>query len=130
MTLIDSPNCEHCGAIDTLTHFFVECGYVYQFWVDLHNWINTVYSEWLPFSFTLENILFGIEEVTEFSLVINYISLIAKYFINTNRLKSIYTLDIRAFLSMLKYKLRIEKNISMKNQNSHFDKFSRVFEAI
>ena len=130
MTLIDSPNCEHCGAIDTLTHFFVECGYVYQFWVDLHNWINTVYSEWPPFSFTLENILFGIEEVTEFSLVINYISLIAKYFINTNRLKSIHTLDIRAFLSMLKYKLRIEKNISMKNQNSHFDKFSRVFEAI
>ena len=119
MTLIDSPNCEHCGAIDTLTHFFC------RVWLCL-----CLYSERPPFSFTLENILFGIEEVTEFSLVINYISLIAKYFINTNRLKSIYTLDIRAFLSMLKYKLRIEKNISMKNQNSHFDKFSRVFEAI
>ena len=56
--------------------------------------------------------------------------LIAKHFINANRLKSTHILDMRAFFSMLKYKLRIEKNISIKNQNSYFDKFSRVFEAI
>ena len=48
----------------------------------------------------------------------------------TNRLKSNHALDPMTFFSILKFKLRIEKNISMKNKNTHFDKFSRVFEAI
>ena len=130
MTLVDSPNCEHCGALDTLTHFFVDCHYVSQFWIKLQDWINAVYNEIHPFLFTNESIIFGIEQVTDFSKVINYITLIAKYFINTIRLKSSHILDMRVFFSILKYKLRIEKNISMRNQNSHFDKFSRIFEAI
>ena len=130
MTLVDDPNCEHCGALDTLSHFFVDCPYVSQFWINLQEWVNSVYTEIDPLSFTTENIIFGLDGVTDYTQVINYISLIAKYFINTNRLKSIHTLEMRTFFSMLKYKLRIEKHISMKNQNSNFDKYSKVFEAI
>ena len=130
MTIIDSPNCEHCGTLDTIIHFFVECDYVVQFWSHLQNWINTVYSERIAFHYTEQNILFGINDATEFSKVVNYISLIAKYFIYTNRLKSNHVLDMRTFFSILKYKLRIEKNISTKNKSTHFDKFIRTFEAI
>lgn len=130
MTLVDDPNCEHCGALDTLSHFFVDCPYVSQFWINLQEWVNSVYTEIDPLSFTTENIIFGMDGVTDYTQVINYISLIAKYFINTNRLKSTHTLEMRTFFSMLKYKLRIEKHISMKNQNSNFDKYSKVFEAI
>ena len=130
MTIIDSPNCEHCGTLDTIIHFFVECDYVVQFWSHLQNWINTVYSERNAFHYTQQNVLFGINEATEFSKVVNYISLIAKYFIYTNRLKSNHVLDMRTFFSILKYKLRIEKNISTKNKSTHFDKFIRTFEAI
>ena len=130
MTLIDCPNCEHCRALDTIFHFFVDCDYVAQFWNNLQNWINAVYSEGSAFHFTNENIIFGINSVTEFSKVVNYISLIAKYFIYTNRLKSQHVLDMRTFFSILKYKLKIERNISMKNKDTYFNKFTRIFEAI
>ena len=129
MTIVDNPNCEHCGASDTIIHFFVDCDYVAQFWNTLQDWINAVYRD-NNLLFSAENIIFGIDGETEISKVINYISLIAKYFIYTNRLKSNHALDPMTFFSILKFKLRIEKNISMKNKNTHFDKFSRVFEAI
>ena len=129
MTIVDNPNCEHCGASDTIIHFFVDCDYVAQFWNTLQDWINAVYRD-NNLLFSAENIIFGIDGETEISKVINYISLIAKYFIYTNRLKSNHALDPMTFFSILKFKLRIEKNISMRNKNTHFDKFSRVFEAI
>ena len=119
MTLVDDPNCEHCGALDTLSHFFVDCPYVSQFWINLQEWVNSVYTEIDPLSFTTENIIFGLDGVTDYTQVINYISLIAKYFINTNRLKSIHTLYRNE-------DLLLHVKIQIKNRKTHLDEKSKL----
>ena len=130
MKIVESPLCEHCGTVDTLIHFFTECNYVALFWTQIANWISPIHPEISEINFTHENILFGFEGHSNHIQVLNYIILLAKHFIYINRLKNNHDLNMITFLSILKYKLRIEKNISLRNKNTLFDKFSRVFDAI
>ena len=130
MRILDSPNCQHCGMTDTLIHFFSECNYVALFWQNLQNWLSTIYNERGPLVFSPKTIIFGFEGNSDYSKVINYITLLSKYFIYVKRLKNDFTLDMRAFLSFLRYKLTIEKNIALRNKTSHFDKFTRIHQSL
>ena len=127
MRVIDSPNCEHCGEIDSLIHFFIECNYVAVFWNNLQNWASTIYNEQAPLIFSPGIVIFGFEGNSDYAKAINYIILLAKYFIYVKRLQNDFTMDMRAFLSFLRYKLRIEKNIAMRNKSSQFEKFMRIY---
>ena len=130
MKLIDSPNCQHCGEIDTLIHFFTECNYIANFWNDLQNWVSTIYNERGPLILSTKTILFGHEGTSDYVKVVNYIILLSKYFIYVKRLQNDFNLDLQAFLSFLRYKLSIEKNIATKNKSSYFVKFVRIHGSL
>ena len=130
MRLIDSPNCQHCGETDTLIHFFTECNYIANFWNDLQNWVSTIYNERGPLILSTKTILFGHEGTSDYVKVVNYIILLSKYFIYVKRLQNDFNLDLQAFLSFLRYKLSIEKNIATKNKSSYFVKFVRIHGSL
>lgn len=35
--LVDSPLCKHCNEFETNDHFFIECSYIRNFWITIHN---------------------------------------------------------------------------------------------
>ena len=130
MRILDTPNCDHCGETDSLMHFFTECNYVAVFWNDLQNWFSALYNERAPIVFSPEMLIFGYEGNSNYAKALNYVLLLSKYLIHAKRMKNDFTLDMRTFLFFLKYKLRIEKNIAMRNKSSYFEKFQRIFISL
>ena len=129
--LIDSNKCEVCPyEIDTLSHFFVACPYVNAFWNQVILWINMIYINNQIIDITDQIILFGLEDEVENSAALNYIILLAKYFIYRHRVNGDHNLNLQAFQAGLYYKLKIEKIIAVKNKTTHFNKFSNVFEVL
>ena len=111
-------------------HFFTECNYVAVFWNDLQNWFSALYNERAPIVFSSEMLIFGYEGNSDYAKALNYVLLLSKYLIHAKRMKNDFTLDMRTFLFFLKYKLRIEKNIAMRNKSSYFEKFQRIFISL
>ena len=75
-------------------------------------------------------LIFGYEGNSDYAKVVNYVLLLSKYLIYVKRLKNEFTIDMREFLSFLRYKLMIEKNIAMRNKSSYFDKFMRIYMSV
>ena len=81
MNIKDNDYCEFCGELDTLIHFFVNCSYVSQVWVQAENIIPCFIGR--KFVFTDKIKLIGItqNEVSfqkEQRIYINLINLIVK----------------------------------------------------
>ena len=128
MRILESSSCEHCGEVDTLMHFFIECNYVANFWNNLQHWLSTIYNDRAPLILAPQTIIFGYEGNTDYTKVVNYIILLSKYFLFVKRMKNDFNMEMRAFLAFLKYKLGIERNIALRNKSSNFNKFARIYE--
>ena len=128
MRILESSACEHCGEVDTLMHFFIECNYVANFWNNLQHWLSTIYNDRAPLILAPQTIIFGYEGNTDYTKVVNYIILLSKYFLFVKRMKNDFNMEMRAFLAFLKYKLGIERNIALRNKSSNFNKFARIYE--
>lgn len=121
MKLIDNPVCNYCNnnIIDDLKHFFLWCPQVFKFWQSLFEWINRTQM----FTSTLttgiadfeENILFGFQIVDNVFQCINYVILIAKFFIYRQRLFANNNIDFLEFLGNLKYKLKVKQISEIRN---------------
>ncbi len=81
-----------------------------------------------------EYILFGFSGKSDNTIVANYCILYAKQYIYLEKLQSKnkntnFNVDFRAYLSHLKYILKMEESICIKNnQKFKFDKFIIIYE--
>ena len=121
MKLIDDPSCNYCNDVDDLKHFFIWCPQVFKFWQSLFVWINhtkvctsTLTTHIADFD---ENILFGFQIIDNVFQCINYIILIAKFYIYRQRLFANNNIDFLEFLGTLKYKLKVKKLSEIRNLN-------------
>ena len=63
--------------------------------------------------------------------VLNYCVLLAKHHIYINKITQNNSLDFYTYLIYLKQKLKMEKEICIKdNDNKAFDKFSIIFDGL
>ena len=132
MKIINNNLCEVCNNMtDTLSHFFVECSYVAEFWKQIFRWIITISEEYAQtFKIDEKSILFGIEGRTPITDVCNYIILYAKYFIHRHRIYGEHILIFRKFQLELRYKFSIERAIARKNKTNDFNKFLTIYELL
>ena len=130
MKISDSPLCTapNCTQIDNHVHFFCECSYVNVFWENLFSWLdhNIGYS----LEVDVKNIILGVPIVDDRSAVLNYILLLAKYFIHKQRMENKHILSMHAFKCLLHYKLKIEKTICESSANCSFTKFQQLFDVL
>ena len=113
--ILTTASCNFCPNIDDLTHFFINCNNVKLFWQDFYNWFNRCNNT----QFCLPNdktILFGYPILDDLHFILNYCSLYAKYFINTQRLYGNNVMHIHDFLNKLKLNTQIEKLCTHKKQ--------------
>ena len=87
MNIKDNDCCEFCGELDTLIHFFVNCSYVNQVWVQAENIISCFVGKKIVFTDKIK--LIGITQnegsfQKEQRIYINLINLIVKKAISNN----------------------------------------------
>ena len=115
MKIKDSANCTLCHQIDDISHFFFHCPTVQIFWVSFFNWWNNVgYSVVdFPGSISVKHILFGFIQETDDHFVLNYCLQYAKFYVYKHRLFGENNLDIQGLQNYLRWKIRIERQISI-----------------
>ena len=76
---VDSPFCGFCQKeLETIEHLFFHCTKVCMFWDELKVVLNSLN---IFVSFDIKDVLFGIFDTDDISILVNYILLESKYFI-------------------------------------------------
>ena len=130
--LTDNDKCDFCKEhVDSVEHYLWECSISKQFWHELQIWLQNIFQN--TFTLTFENVLLGhtYENQNNFNLIINYITLNAKYFVHCCKwTKKIPSLP--SFKYVLKQKELIERNIalSLSKLEKHMKKWEKVKESL
>ena len=129
---IESNNlCDHCNAIDTLSHYFAKCPRVELFWGYLKKWFLRNFE--FVINFTPLDILLGIPNFDRNVDIdiLNFVILYAKYFIYTCK-KFNVSIDLYKFLVKLKTRIVIEEyRCKMYNKIQEFEnKWSRLADIL
>ena len=96
-----SPLCSYCGDMpETISHLYFDCAKVQDFWFEICGWLSSLT---INFPLNINYVLFGYDK-EPFDSKINYIMLVAKKYIWTNKFKST-PLSFIAFQSIFKQKL-------------------------
>jgi len=121
--LKQSPVCNYCTYIDTIEHHLYSCQVSIEFWNKFCNWLNNIYE--IRIKFTECEILFGFEWYDDHVLKsINYLILIAKWFINKK--KSLQEeISFIQFLCIIKDKIEILKIIFLKENK--LEEFRNIY---
>jgi len=126
----DSPLCTDCNEDDTLLHFFINCNLVTSFWTSFANWLSRLIKQNLILDEPI--IMFGIENSSSEIKMINYLLIVGKWYIYTQKLANQKLIDFYRFLPFLKEKLHI-KYLSHKYNNTQFlfeRKWGKIYNNI
>ena len=113
--ILETDKCETCNIEDNLIHFFVECRLVTTFWKMLENWWNRLAKN--KVKITTKHIIFGFYYDKSYFCNINYVIILAKWYIYRQKLKD-GSICFMNFIVELKNKLCIEEYICTK-QGKH-----------
>jgi len=110
-SLVTSTLCDFCGLVPENTrHLFWECQHVQTFWANLSN-VFSICNINVDINFL--NISLGMPNIKQHKTPINYILMLAKYYIF--RCKCLQEKPIFChFKNYFKYKLNIEKHIAIR----------------
>ena len=124
--MIDSPFCAFCQTeVESLEHLFFHCNVTKTFWNLLSSWL--IRQKIITTSLTLENVLFGVFNVIEDSLILNHLLLLAKFYIYRCKLDIIHP-SLNVFIAKIRANFQIEQNIASKNNklDKHYKKWNKV----
>jgi hypothetical protein len=119
--ITQSAKCKYCERRDTIIHFFLQCEKANNLWYNIIKWWNHLdlikidhysddLSECLLFGFPIRDLIFDL---------LNMICLQVKWFIYINKIEDKNkNISMVSFLPKLKWKLIIEKQILIKENNN------------
>ena len=114
---IDSPLCDFCEKeLETIEHLFFYCTKVCTFWGDLKAVLNSLN---ISVRFDIKNVLLGILDTDDISILVNYILLESKYFIYCCKLKK-GSLSLKLLIDKFKKTFQTERFIANKNNKIHY----------
>lgn len=131
--VLNDDSCNLCGAQDSISHFFITCPAVQDFWSKLSEWCQTH----LDFSLTVltktERILGVTDALGNHSCLkqINWILLTAKFYLYRQKLFHNGEFSLIAFLAETKNRLVTEKLIcSHEGRPRKFKCWERMFRVL
>ena len=129
--ILDNNKCAYCNAIDTLTHYFVECESVRIFWKSLKAWFLRNFQ--FVINCTALDVLLQIPNYERSNDItnLNFVILFAKNYIYTCK-KNGMQIDFDNFLEQLKTHMVIEEfRCSMYNKSLEFyEKWSILADSL
>ena len=112
-----SPLCDFCEKeLETIEHLFFHCRKVSTFWDELKVVLNSLD---IAIRFDIKNVLFGILDADNISILVNYILLESKYFIYRCKLNK-GSLCVRLLVDKFRKTFQTERFIAKKNNKIHF----------
>jgi hypothetical protein len=108
----DTDKCDQCGELDDILHYFWECNQNQIFWTRFKAWWQGMMEEHVQID--KKTVLVGCTGKVENMKVLNACILIAKWHIYKNKLNNDLIFFYK-YLCELKYAIKIEKNIAMRN---------------
>ena len=112
-----SPLCDFCEKeLETIEHLFFHCTKVSTFWDELKVVLNSLD---IAIRFDIKNVLFGILDADNISILVNYILLESKYFIYRCKLNK-GSLCVRLLVDKFRKTFQTERFIAKKNNKIHF----------
>jgi len=114
---VDSPLCDFCEKeFETIEHLFFHCTKVCMPWDELKGVLNSLN---MLVRFDIKDVLFGILDTDNLSILVNYILLESKYFIYRCKLNK-GSLYIRLLVNEFKKTFQTERSIAKKSSKIHF----------
>ena len=125
----ESPNCNFCDEHpETLVHLLCDCSKVSPLWDELCFYIDNVTD--LSFNFSKFDKMFGIRDVSEHDMCINFLFLCLKFYIHRCRFQQTLP-NFNAFLALVRLKQNVEYRIA-ENKNKlkqHFKEWTINLET-
>ena len=116
---VDSPLCDFCEKeLETIEHLFFHCTKVSMFWNDLKSVLDSFN---ITIRFDIMNVLFGILDTDNISILVNYIILESKYFIYRCKLNK-GCLCVSLLVDKFKKTFQTERFIAKRNKIHFHDK--------
>ena len=110
-SLVNSTLCDFCGQVpENIRHLFWECQHVQTFWVNLSNAFNVCN---INVDINFLNISLGMPALKQHKTPINYILMLAKYFIFRCKCQQEKP-NLNHFKNYFKDKINIEKHIAIR----------------
>ena len=79
-----TPNCNACQKVDNLEHYFYYCCDVEHFWRQVENWLSNIIASKVKLT-VLEVLLGFLNFDSDFYYAINYVIIIAKFYLKTKK---------------------------------------------
>ena len=112
-----SPLCDLCEKeLETIEHLFFHCTKVSTFWDELKVVLNSLD---ITIRFDIKNVLLGILDTDNISILVNYILLESKYFIYRCKLNK-GSLCVRLLVDKFRKTFQTERFIAKKQNKIHF----------
>jgi hypothetical protein len=121
----DNYNCNKCNEIDNISHCLYSCTEILRFWKTFEGWWNEMMNESVKIDKRL--VIIGDTRKNNSNDKLNACLLIAKWFLYSEKLNE-HSPFFYKFLCHLKYKLRIEKIIYIRNNK--YNKYLNLWEHI
>lgn len=126
-----SDKCTHCNqdATDTLQHFFFTCVRVRSFWHSVSLWLSAEAN--LHIHVSEREFILGVPSTTLNAKTINFIVILAKFYIFRQKLFHHANLDLTHFLRELRCKLNVEKyNYAQEKKSHKFKPWEQIYKAL
>ena len=113
MKILNSPLCNYCNLLETLSHMLVKCHTVHDFWVKAISWWNSQSGN--SYSVYELSILYSYYPTERKARIFKYYILLGKRYIFVPRLE-LKTLSLSQFLHFVKNKIIVQRAILFHNQ--------------
>jgi hypothetical protein len=122
---LNSYRCNYCQNIDHISHYFYECEDTKFFWLNLQNWWNTLSNGNIQLD--KRAAIIGLAGKNKTLEQLNAILQLARWYIYTEKL-NMQSPFLYRFLIQLKYKLKVEKSIYLRNNK--LAKYENMWEDV
>lgn len=125
----EEDTCISCPEVDTLEHFLFLCPRVQAFWKGITQWLAREAD--LHFNITTEEYLFGFQQKSPHTIVINTITLYAKFYTYKQNLYHNGELSVLNFLRELRTKLHMESFLcQLESKQAKFKRWRKIYKAL
>ena len=122
---LNSYKCNYCANIDHISHYFYECEDTKFFWLNLQNWWNNLSDGNIQLD--KRAAIIGVAGKKKVLDKLNAILQLARWYIYTEKL-NLQSPFLYKFLIQLKYKLKVEKLIYLRNNK--LAKYENMWEDV
>jgi hypothetical protein len=124
----NSFKCFSCDKVDNIKHYFYECEDTKSFWSSFQSWWNNMTNSTI--TVTAKIAIIGILDKGPITDNLNACLQLARWYIYIEKL-NLKTAFLYKFLCLLKYKIKIERNICQRsNQINQIKHFERIWQSI